>query len=58
MAWVASTAGVITGGVWIFFVIQQMLRGVCWEHGGWLFLCLSRQMSAAYERNEVRTVSR
>lgn len=68
VAWDAATAGVTTDEVWRFFVTQQMLGGVCWlslvvetrewEQSGWLCFCvLSRQMSAALERKEVRIVS-
>lgn len=57
MAGVASTAGMITGGGCVFFVIQQILRAVRWKRSGWLFLCLSRRMSAALERKEVGIVS-
>lgn len=68
LAWDAATAGVITDDVRCFFVTQQMLGGVCWlwvvietrewEQSGWLRFCVfPRQMSAALERKEVRTVS-
>lgn len=61
-------AGARTDQVRCFFVTQQMLGGVCLALSGYwdggvgvkrlaLLLCLSRQMSAAHERKEVRTVS-
>lgn len=58
-----------TDEVQCFFVTQQMLGGVCWlsvvvetrewEQSGWLCFCvLSRQMSTALERKEVKIVSK